>query len=56
MDNEIIKCNVCDEVMVWNEKGREWVCPECGNRAFRDKKNDIYYEHQSRDEYDEIYK
>ena len=44
--------------MNWSDETREWICPECGNRAFQDYDcgpDEIYYEHNSKDDYDEYY-
>ena len=41
----MVTCVVCETVMEWSEESREWICPECGNRAFEDKEGHIYYEH-----------
>ncbi len=51
-------CIVCDTKMNWNDDTRDWVCPECGNRAFQDTscgKDEIYYERGPDDDYDEYF-
>lgn len=39
-------CPICGDVMDWLEDTKEWICPDCGNRAFRDKSGQIYYEYE----------
>ena len=51
-------CNICDTLMDWEDCTREWVCPECGNRAFQTTDcaaDEIYYEHGPNDDYEEVY-
>lgn len=51
-------CIVCDTKMKWSDETREWICPECGNRAFQDYgcgPDEIYFEHSPDDDYDEYY-
>ena len=51
-------CNVCDTGMIWQDDTREWVCPECGNRAFQTDdcgRDEIYFEHGPDDDYEEVY-
>lgn len=53
-----VRCNVCDTLMKWTDEFREWVCPECGNRAFQTEDcavDEIYYEHSPDDDYEEVY-
>lgn len=53
-----VRCNVCDTLMEWTDEFREWVCPECGNRAFQTEDcaaDEIYYEHGPDDDYEEVY-
>lgn len=53
-----VRCNVCDTLMEWTDEFREWVCPECGNRAFQTDgcaADEIYYEHSPDDDYEEVY-
>ena len=51
-------CVVCDTRMDWSDEFREWICPECGNRAYQTDDcgpDEIYYEHGPDDDYDEYY-
>lgn len=51
-------CIVCETKMKWSDETREWICPECGNRAFQDYgcgPDEIYFEHSPEDDYDEYY-
>ena len=53
-----VYCNVCDTQMVWQDDIREWICPECGNRAFQTDdcgSDEIYFEHGPNDDYSEYY-
>lgn len=52
-----VYCNICDVLMNWEAEEREWVCPECGNRAFQDHTcgpDELYFEHTP-GEYEEYY-
>lgn len=51
-------CIVCEHKMDWSDETREWICPECGNRAFQTYdcgEDEIYFEHSPEDDYDEYY-
>ena len=53
-----VHCNICGELMDWEDDIREWVCPVCGNRAFQTddcEDNELYFEHYPEDDYDEYY-
>lgn len=53
-----VECVVCDTIMDWDEESREWVCPECGNRAFQTTwcgPDQIYFEHGPNDDYSIFY-
>lgn len=55
---EKVHCNVCDILMDWSDVFREWICPECGNRAFQTDDcgvDEIYFEHGPGDDYEEVY-
>ena len=57
-DLDEVFCNVCDIQMAWSDETREWICPNCGNRAFQDWScgpDEIYYEHGPSDDYSEYY-
>lgn len=50
-------CNVCLTEMKMTGPN-EWLCPNCGNHAFREEDadlEDIYYERNQNDDYDEYY-
>ena len=53
-----VECNVCDTIMKWEDWSREWVCPQCGNRAFQTDDcapDEIYFEHGPGDDWDEYW-
>lgn len=53
-----VDCIICETEMIWDDETREWVCPECGNRAFQTYDcglDEIYYERSPDDDYDKYY-
>lgn len=55
---EEVECCRCDTIMIWQDDVREWVCPECGNRAFQDHTcgvDELYFEYGPDDDYDDVY-
>lgn len=53
-----VECCRCDTLMIWEDDSREWVCPNCGNRAFQDHTcgpDEVYFEYGPDDDYDEMY-
>lgn len=38
-----MECNMCNSEMV-ELFCDEWICPECGNKAYLDKNNNVFYE------------
>ena len=53
-----VDCIVCETRMIWSDDSREWICPQCGNRAFQKldcASDEIYYEFGPDDDYDEYY-
>lgn len=45
LESEEIRCPVCGGVMEWLADMREWICQDCGNRAFKTKDGQIYCEY-----------
>lgn len=53
-----VECIVCETKMIWSDDTRDWICPNCGKRAFQDQSygpDEIYFEHTPDDDYDEVY-
>lgn len=53
-----VECIVCETKMIWSDDTRDWICPNCGNRAFQDQScgpDEIYFEHTPDDDYDDIF-
>lgn len=46
MDEHVILCPICGDIMVWNDETKEWICPECNNRAVLEKNGLVYFEHE----------